>query len=380
MGRQEDKQQLAALNDKFAYYTSKVMLMEADAYAMDAKLRVLTEFRQGGSAGIRIVLDQRIEEAQDTLRKVNRERMDSERKANESEILYNRMEGPVAVVSEPVGPDPRLEDLERRITELGIRIIDRRQRVNEKQLKVRGLKDQYHLLLNKDANDLKQQQDTILKATACDGNMRMRDIEYKDLLMQFDVEYNTLSSKHTLVRDHLNYPKLVEDHLMAMISEKRMEYDLKIEQNRSKIYFGYVRKLYTYIIERTLKLRTSSVDIHIWDKLLAHKQIELLEVKQEVALLSKHNEFLRQRMEQVRRPVGRMTVVQQLDIEIKQLNIEYEQLVATNTQLTDELRRYEQLLDGQNGLKEALDRARQNRQHGITWNSDIDTTFLNLIP
>ncbi|CAF0930948.1 unnamed protein product, partial [Didymodactylos carnosus] len=42
--------------------------------------------------------------------------------------------------------------------------------------------------------------------------------------------------------------------------------------------------------------------------------------------------------------------------------------------------RYEQLLDGQNGLKEALDRARQNRQHGITWNSDIDTTFLNLIP
>ncbi|CAF1076493.1 unnamed protein product, partial [Didymodactylos carnosus] len=31
MGRQEDKQQLAALNDKFAYYTSKVMLMEADA-------------------------------------------------------------------------------------------------------------------------------------------------------------------------------------------------------------------------------------------------------------------------------------------------------------------------------------------------------------
>lgn len=367
--RLREKHQLSQLNDKFAQYVEKIRFLEAQNKKLDLELKALRSKEGQGGSRIREMYDIEIKAAKDLIDMANRDKVVADQQLKEAEANVDNLRIRYEQTKNlQTDNDKKIEALENEIARNEAQINLLRRRYDDLQEEAARYKNQIQRIINEInnvTNDIYQEQ--IMKSHLEAEKMGLED-EIHQMNEMHQLQVKEIRDRST-IDSGLEPSQFFRNELAEAINQIRQEYEMATEQQRNEMHNQFMMQ-YNMIV---MKHRRPDMRPAQTEQQRVHEEklrTTLITSRNDIGQLKARNEDLsarirdltaRLKMEQDdddRALIQKDQHIKELQIELEQLQAEYDRVINTKISLQDEINEYKNLLEGssnQEGLRQIVE-------------------------
>lgn len=367
--RLREKQQLSQLNDKFAQYVEKIRFLEAQNKKLELELKGLRSREGQGGSKIKEMYETEINEANKLIDLSNRDRVIAEGQLKESILARENLEQQYEhMKSTQTDTDKKIKILEEEIAKNEARINLMRRRYEDLEEEAARYKFEIQRIIaeiNKVTNEIYNEK---MMTSYLEAEKIGLEDEINHLKNMHELELKELRDR-SFVDSGLEPSQFFRNELADAINQIRNEYEEATEQQRIDLHNRYMIN-YNMIV--TQHARPDMRPLQSEQQRINEERLRttLYTSRNEVAQLKARNEDLNQRIMLLQNALKseqenddrlithKEQSIKELQMELKQLQEEYDTVLNMKTSLQDEIDQYKLLLEGSSnreGLKHVVE-------------------------